>query len=139
MAQAHPRPLPQPTDITRPYWEAAATGQLVIQQCKACQTRQFYPRGFCTGCMSEELEWVNCSGRGRIYTFTINHRAPNAFMKARVPYAVAAIDLEEGGRMLANIVDSPLEKLAVGAAVRVVFEDTAEGITLPQFTLDPDA
>ena len=133
------RPLPQPTDITRPYWGAAADHRLVIQKCKACGSRQFYPRLLCTTCMSDDIDWVESSGKGKVYTYTVNHRAPNAFMKARLPYVVAAIDLDDGVRMMANIIDSPIEPAKIGARVKVVFEDTGEGVTLPQFTLDTDA
>ncbi|MDM9561972.1 Zn-ribbon domain-containing OB-fold protein [Bordetella petrii] len=127
------RPVPQPTDVTRPYWEAAAAGRLVIQECRACGARQFYPRGFCVACLSDELHWLPCSGKGTVYTYTINHRAPNAHMKERLPYIVAAIDLDEGTRMIANIVDSPPQAVAIGARVEVVFEALADGMVLPQF------
>lgn len=129
------RPLPQPTDITRPYWSAALAHRLVIQECRQCRSRQFYPRGFCTQCLSDDLDWQPCTGQGTIYTYTVNHRAPNAFMKERVPYVVAAIDLDEGVRMITNIVDSPLEKIRIGARVKVVFEDMTDEISLPQFQL----
>lgn len=130
------RPLPQPTDITRPFWEAAAAHRLVVQACKACGTRQFYPRLMCTACMSEDIAWVESSGKGKVYTFTVNHRAPNAFMKTRLPYVVAAIDLDDGVRMIANIVGCPIDQIEVGSRVKVLFEDTGFDITLPQFTLD---
>lgn len=131
------RPLPLPTDITRPYWDAAAAQRLVIQECQTCKARQFYPRGFCTACLSDSLEWIECSGRGTIYSYTVNHRAPNAFMKQKLPYVVAAIDLKEGVRLITNIVDSALDKLAIGAPVTVVFEEASDEITLPQFRLVP--
>lgn len=130
------RPLPQPTDITRPYWEAAARNQLVVQQCAACGCRQFYPREFCIVCMSGDIRWTACSGKGTIYTYTVNHRGANAYMKDKTPYAVAVVDLDEGVRMLANIIDSPLEDIAIGRRVRVTFERVSEDIALPQFTLD---
>ncbi|CAM4015045.1 Zn-ribbon domain-containing OB-fold protein [Bordetella tumulicola] len=129
------RPIPQPTDITRPYWEAAAAHKLVIQECQACGARQFYPRGFCIACLSDQLQWMPCSGKGTIYTFTVNHRAAHSYMKERLPYVVAAIDLDEGTRMMANIVDSPPDAVHMGARVQVVFEDLPDGMALPQFRL----
>lgn len=135
MSQAQ-RPLPLPTDITQPYWDAAVAHRLVIQECQTCKARQFYPRGFCTACLSDSLQWIECSGRGTVYSYTINHRAPNAFMKQKLPYAVAAIDLEEGVRLIMNIVDSSLDQLAIGAPVTVVFEKASDEITLPQCRLD---
>lgn len=131
----HQRPLPHPTDITRPYWNAALAHQLVIQECRQCHSRQFYPRGFCTQCLSNDLDWLQCTGQGTIYTYTVNHRAPNACMKERVPYVVAAVDLDEGVRMITNIVDSTMDKITIGARVKVVFEDITDEISLPQFQL----
>lgn len=130
------RPLPQPTKITQPYWEAAARNRLVIQECDCCKTRQFYPREFCLTCLSGDITWIECSGKGRVYTYTINRRAANEALRERVPYVVAAIDLDEGVRMIANIVDSPIEAVRIGSRVQVCFECVNDEITLPQFTLE---
>ena len=135
MTSAH-RPAPLPTDITGPYWEAAAAHKLVVQECRACRARQFYPRGFCIACLSDDLHWLPCSGKGTIYTYTVNHRAANAYMKDRLPYVVAVINLDEGTRMMANIVDSPPDAVHMGARVQVVFEDLPDGMALPQFRID---
>lgn len=130
------RPAPQPTDITRPYWDAAAAGRLIVQECKACQTRQFYPRGFCISCLSDDLHWLDCTGKGTVYTYTVNHRAPHPSMKERLPYVVAAIDLDEGVRMIANIIDAAPASVQIGARVQAAFETLPEGIALPQFRID---
>lgn len=129
------RPLPTPTAETAFYWESAKAGKLVIQKCDACHTLQFYPRQFCIACLSESLDWIEAAGTGTIYTFTVNHRAANEYMKDKTPYVVAAIDLDEGVRMLANIVNSNIAEVACGKAVQVVFEKASEDITLPQFRL----
>lgn len=130
------RPLPQPTRITQPYWDAAREGRLVIQECAHCKTRQFFPREFCTACLSGNMGWIECSGKGAVYTYTINRRGAGAAFGERVPYVVAAIDLDEGVRMMANIVDSPPEAVRIGSRVRVCFERVSDDIALPQFTLD---
>jgi uncharacterized OB-fold protein len=129
------RPLPMPTDATSFYWESARAGKLVIQKCGACGKPQFYPRPFCLSCLSEEVGWIEASGNGTIYTFTVNRRPANEFMKDKVPYVVAAIDLDEGVRMVANIVGSDPGVVKCGARVRVTFEKASEEITLPQFVL----
>jgi uncharacterized OB-fold protein len=129
------RPLPQPTKDTQPYWDGARAGKLLVQRCGGCGRYQFYPRPFCVKCLSTEITWVESAGRGRIYTYTVNHRPANPAMKDRVPYAVVAVDLEEGVRMLGNLVDSDLAKIAIGAAVSVVFEKISDEISLPQFRL----
>lgn len=130
------RPLPVPIDETRHYWESARAGRLVVQKCNGCGALQFYPRAYCMSCMEESVGWIEASGKGTIYTYTINHRAANDAMKDRTPYAVAAVDLDEGVRMIANIVDCDLGDVRCGARVRVVFEKLSDEITLPQFTLD---
>jgi len=129
------RVLPQPTRLTRPYWEAAKEHRLVIQECVHCQTRQFYPRDFCMTCLSEDVRWIEASGLGTVYTYTINRRAASEAMSGRVPYVVAVIDLDEGVRMMTNIVDSPIESVRIGSRVQVCFEKVSADITLPQFKL----
>ena len=78
------RPLPMPTDDTKVYWESAKAGKLVIQQCSSCGARQFYPRPFCIVCLAEPMDWIEASGIGTIYTYTVNHRPANEFMSRRV-------------------------------------------------------
>ncbi|MFG5778184.1 Zn-ribbon domain-containing OB-fold protein [Comamonas sp. J-3] len=129
------RPLPQPTDITAAYWQAAQQEKLLLQHCQQCQNWQFFPRAFCCHCGSEDLSWQASAGKGKIYTFTINRRATHAFFKERLPYAVAMVELEEGPCMMANIIDSDLSRIAIGAKVQVCFERASDEITLPQFRL----
>ncbi len=129
------RPLPQPTDLTRPYWEAAARGELHMQHCGACGQWQFYPRPFCIHCEAEALQWRAVSGLGRIYTYTVNHRAPNPFMKARLPYVVAIVELDEGPRLMANVLGNAVDRAGIGKRVKVTFETASEEVTLPQFVL----
>ncbi len=129
------RPLPQPTRITQAYWDAAKENRLLIQQCASCGKHQFYPREFCVSCLSEDIKWVPSKGKGRVYTYTVNHRPANAALSERVPYVVAAVDLDEGVRMIANIVDKPVDQVKIGSRVEVRFEKLNDEITLPQFTL----
>lgn len=129
------RPLPQPTDLTRPYWQAAARGELHMQHCQACNRWQFYPRPFCVHCESDDVQWRAVSGLGRIYTYTVNHRAPNPFMKQRLPYVVALVELDEGPRLMANIQGDGALETAIGRRVKVIFEAISEELALPQFTL----
>jgi uncharacterized OB-fold protein len=133
MRAASPRPQPVATAETQPYWEAAREHRLVVQRCRHCGRHQFYPRGFCTACLADELEWVEVRGAGSIYTFTICRIAAHPAMT--VPYAVALIDLDEGVRMLANIVDCDLGLIRAEARVAVRFQAMEDGFILPQFTL----
>jgi len=129
------RPLPIPTAETTPYWDAALEGTLKIQYCPACARHQFYPRRFCTTCLTQEIQWVQASGLGRVYTYTICHVAGHPAFETRVPYAIGMIELDEGVRMLAGIVASDLDHLAIGARVQVCFERASSEIALPMFRL----
>ncbi|MDM0019128.1 Zn-ribbon domain-containing OB-fold protein [Variovorax saccharolyticus] len=130
-----PAPLPIPTAETAPYWQAALEGSLKIQYCRACARHQFYPRRFCTRCLSDAIEWVRASGRGRVYTYTVCHVAGHAAFESRVPYAIGMIELDEGVRLLAGIVGPDFARLAVGAPVEVCFERVSSEIALPMFRL----
>jgi len=133
--KAPPGPLPIPTTETMPYWQAALEGSLKLQYCPACKRHQFYPRRFCTQCLSDGIEWVRASGRGRVYTYTVCHVAGHPAFESRVPYAIGMIELEEGVRMLAGIVGSDFSHLAIGAPVEVCFERVSSEIALPMFRL----
>jgi uncharacterized OB-fold protein len=135
MNPSPPGPQPIPTAETAHYWRAALEGRLAIQYCRACARHQFYPRRFCTQCLSDQIDWVEASGRGRIYTYTVCHVAGHPAFESRVPYAIGIIELDENVRMLAGIVDSEMKRLAVGAPVKVCFERISDGIALPMFQL----
>lgn len=127
------RPLPMPTQATQPFWDAAAQGKLVFQRCGECKHAQSTPRLFCTHCMSEDLRWETSAGMGSIYTFTVNYRAANAHMADKVPYVVAIVQLDEGVRMMANVVDVEPQSVRIGGRVRVRFLPLNDSISLPQF------
>jgi len=129
------RPLPKPTADTQAFWHAANQDQLVVQTCRDCGKPQFYPRGFCVSCLSDDLDWVPATGKGRIYSYTICRVPGHPSMADQVPYAMALVDLDEGVRMLAQIVDTALDQVAIGARVEVVFERISDDIQLPQFKI----
>ncbi len=135
MSSSPLRPQPAPTAETERYWQAARENRLDIQYCRACARHQFYPRRFCTQCLSDAIEWVQANGRGRVYTYTVCHVAGHPAFESRVPYAIAMIELDEGVRLLAGIVDSDMERLAVGAPVQVCFERISDEFALPMFRL----
>lgn len=128
------KPLPVPDGDTRPYWDAAKEHRLMIQRCQDCQRTIFYPRSVCPHCMSDRIDWIQASGRGTIYSYTVVHRSPAAF-KDDVPYVVALIDLAEGVRLMSNVVECAPSDVRIGAAVEVFFDDVTPEITLPKFRL----
>ncbi|MEK9751682.1 MAG: Zn-ribbon domain-containing OB-fold protein [Rhodospirillaceae bacterium] len=137
MTNELPKPLPAP--LASPdgahYWAAAAEGRLEVQYCSECATHQFPPGHLCRNCGAEGLSWRAVSGRGRIHTFSIVYRAPTPAFRGRVPYTVALIDLDEGPRMMTNIVGAGALECTIGDTVEVCFEDRAGGAMIPQFRL----
>jgi uncharacterized OB-fold protein len=122
---------PQPTPLCEPYWDGCREGELRLQRCAGCGRHQFYPRIFCSHCGSRELTWEAVSGRGVVASFTVIRRAISPAYEA--PYAVALIDLAEGPRMMAALVDLPVESLRVGLRVAVAFEAWDDVTLLPVF------
>ena len=115
----------------QPFWEAARSRKLVMQCCKACGHVQFYGRPFCLECGSDDLEWRPVSGKGTVYSQTIVH-VP--FVEGfEPPYAVALVDLDEGPRLLTNIVGGACE---IGARVKVTWREREGTPPLPVF--EPD-
>jgi uncharacterized OB-fold protein len=127
-------PIPVPTPESRPFWEAARRHELCLQRCRACKQHIFYPRGSCPHCLGGDLEWRRVSGRGRLDTFTIVHRGLKDFPLGS-PYVLAVIELEEGPRMMTNLVgvEPDPAKIRIGMPVEVVFEDVSPEIALPRF------
>ncbi|GIW40195.1 MAG: hypothetical protein KatS3mg076_0772 [Candidatus Binatia bacterium] len=127
-------PVPVPTPETKPFWEAAKQRVLLVQECETCGHRYFYPRPLCPRCFSSRVRWLRCSGRGRLHTFVVNHRPPKDF-PLPAPYVIAIVELEEGPRMLTNLVgvDPDPKTLRCDMPVEVVFEDITEDIALPRF------
>jgi uncharacterized protein len=128
------RPLP---DVNNPFsklfWEACTRHELTLQKCSMCGTVRYYPRPYCPECQSGEATWINCSGRATVYSFTTVHRPLTRWFKTKVPITVAIVELEEGTRMMTNIIDVDPELVSVGMQVEVTFEDVADGVTLPLF------
>lgn len=129
--------LPSPSDTpdAGPYWQAARDEKLVMQHCYGCGTYRFFPSHLCPECGSAEQVWGPCTGRGTIYSLTTVHRAPSPAFRAVVPYVVALVDLEEGPRMMANIVGAERLTASIGDAVEVLFESRGVDAKVPQFKL----
>src|SRR3989441_1164768 len=128
-----PKPLPVVTEENRPFWEGCKQGKLLLQRCSECQQYQFYPRLYCMQCGSDELQWVEASGHGVIYSYTIIHQNKSPEFVHDTPYNVAIVQLEEGPRLMSNIVDIDPGELRVDLPVTVVFDRVTDSITLPRF------
>ena len=129
------RPLPNADEFdTRQFWAATKDKKLTYQQCKNCNTIVFYPRAHCTGCTDGELEWKTASGKGTVYTFSVVRQSYHPFFRNKIPYAVAWIDLDEGPRILSNVVgvEDPLTQVKIGMPVEVEWEEH-EDLNIPLF------
>jgi uncharacterized protein len=126
------RPLPKPTPETKHYWEGTQVGELRLQSCGDCQHTYFPPRPFCPSCGSKNVSVTKASGKGKLYSYIINHLPTPGFTP---PFAIAVIELEEGPRMMSNIVDCEQtpEALVLDMPVEVTFEKMSDEITLPMF------
>jgi uncharacterized protein len=133
MAAKVSKPIPVPTRETKPYWEGCKTHELRIQRCAACGHHQFFPRIYCTQCMSDCVEWVKASGRGNVLSYTIVHRPVSPAFVEDIPYIVALVTLDEGPTMMTNLVRCVPEQLKIGMPVAVTFEDWTDEISIPKF------
>ncbi len=107
----------------------------MLPRCLACAKAHFYPRAFCPHCGGRDLEWFQAAGRGRLYSFVINHRPP-PYMNGG-PYVIAVVELDEGPRMMSNLVGTPADpaRIACDLPVHIEFEQVNDDVTLPRFRL----
>jgi len=124
-----PNPAPLVAPETEPYWNATAEGKLSIPYCTSCGAAVYYPRAHCPTCYTDSLEWRDLSGKGTVYSFTIVRRGEGPYAEV-TPYVVAYIELDEGPRVLSNVVEIDPEDVEIGMAVEAVFHDTGEGNAL---------
>jgi uncharacterized OB-fold protein len=127
------KPLPHIDEEMRPWWEATQRHELYIQKCRDCGDLRFHPRALCTNCMSSRTEWIRCSGRGKIYTFTVTYQNGSSGFRDSLPYVLAWVELEEGVKMLTNIIDCPPDQVKIDQHVEAVFDDVTSEVTLVKF------
>lgn len=126
------KPMPRPTAVSQPYWDAARDHRLVAPRCRACGTLFLYPRATCPSCLGADLDWEQLSGRGRVYTFTVVRQAAHPAFTDEVPYVLAIVELDEGPRLLTNVVGCDPEAVRCDQRVEVDFDD-AGAVTVPKF------
>lgn len=136
MSEAAPsRAVPMVTDLTRPFWDAAKEGRLVIQRCDDCAYYNHPPKPRCDSCHSGSLSFAEVSGRGTVWSFTVMHQQSVAGFEGTVPYVTALVELEEQPMLLltTNLPGTAAADVRIGAPVRVDFEPLTDDIALPQF------
>lgn len=122
------KPAPPISELSRPYWEAAARGELLLQRCRGCGKVRHYPRLLCDQCYSDAAEWIASSGKGTIHSWTIAHHAFHAAFAAELPYTLITIDLDEGVRALGRWRGDAA--LSIGLKVQGRFEPREGGVDL---------
>jgi uncharacterized protein len=127
------RPVPQMTDATRPYWQAARESRLSLPKCEACGDVFFPPKHICPTCRSDKIAWVPASGEGEILSFSAVYMQPFEGYADEFPYVLAIVGLAEGPQMMTNIVDCDVDALRIGDRVNVCFEERGDGARIPQF------
>jgi uncharacterized OB-fold protein len=130
-----PAPAPFVNPEVKTFWDATAEGRLLLPKCEDCQSVIWFPRPFCPECASLRITWIEASGRGKVYSFTINRRGTADLPEYRNSgtYVLAYVELEEGPRVMTNIVDCDPDTVHIGQSVTVVFHDTGQGNALPRF------
>jgi len=126
------KPAPETQPWSEYFWEKAKEGKLLIQVCKECNTKIFYPRKFCAECWSGNLDWKEASGKAKVYTFSTAYGMVEPKFMDELPYTIAYVDLDEGIRMMTRIVECKPEEICFGMEVEVVFHER-DGFYLPYF------
>lgn len=129
-----PTPTPATTLETEPFWEAAAEGRMVLPRCNDCEHVIWYPRLFCPECGSTDVSYVDASGTGTVYSFTVVEKGQGRW-RDHSPYVLAYVELDEGPRMMTNIVGVDPDAVTVGAPVQAVYEPGNDGGAVIRFTL----
>jgi uncharacterized OB-fold protein len=136
MSEVRQPVLPAPEPVINPdtaeFWKATAEGRLLATRCGDCDAVIWYPRPQCPFCHGTNTRWVQLSGRGTVYSYSVVHRAAGEW-KGVTPYVLAYVELAEGPRVMTNVVDCDVAQVGIGDAVEVVFEDTGNGSALPRF------
>jgi uncharacterized OB-fold protein len=140
LAETLSKPAPVPDEASRPFFNGARRGELLLRRCGACGTFMSPTGGLgtplrprCVSCFSGDLEWAPASGRGTLYSFALMHQVYDPAFADEVPYNIAVVELDEGVRMTANVVGCANEELRIGMPLVVTFEQVSEEVAIPKF------
>jgi uncharacterized protein len=129
----YPKPLPARSPLNAPYWDGLKRHELRLQGCQDCGTVWYPPAPFCPGCWSRQVLWQTLSGRGKVNAWVVFHQTYFASFTADVPYNVAEVELDEGPRLLTNLVAVENDAITMGMPVEIVFDDVTDEVTLAKF------
>ncbi len=126
------KPQPRITDCAAPYWQHAKDNKLDLPYCGECDASFYYPRLWCPACFNQDISWKQLSGKGTVYSYSVIYQSPLPSYQEDLPYVLAIIELDEGPRMMANVLNCDVDKVRVDMAVEVVFEARGD-MKIPQF------
>ncbi len=133
MNQPYAKPVPTVDDLNRPFWQGCLNNRLMLQTCSACGHVRYPIAAYCPECLSEDAIWTPMSGRGAVFSSIVFHQVYHPAFKDDVPYNVSLIQLDEGPRMVSNVVGIPPEAVKVGDRVEVLFDQVTDGLCIPRF------
>jgi len=128
------KPLPGINADTKPFWDACRSHQLKIQRCGNCGAFRLPPSFLCPKCHSSNTEWTVSSGRGRVYSFVVYHKAFHPSFADEVPYVVAIIALDEGPHLITNVIKCNPDEVYCNMPVEIIWEERTNEVTIPMFT-----
>jgi uncharacterized OB-fold protein len=134
-----PVPVPTVTEDTREFWEGLIRSRFLLPRCDRCATWVWYPRRFCPACGSLDTSWKEATGRGSIYSYTVVRKSGLPGWSEAVPYVIAYVELDEGPRVMSNIVGCEPDSLTIGSRVSVVMPTDEEGHALFRFQLQGES
>jgi uncharacterized OB-fold protein len=132
-SKPYAKPVPYLEAENRPYFEALQRGELYYQRCHDCGFTQFHPRGVCSRCLSPHLQWVKSAGRGTVYSFSVTYQNSAPGFREALPYIMAYVEIEEGLKILTNLVDCQPQEAKIGMPVEAVFSAVKPDFTLLTF------
>lgn len=129
------KPLPEITDMTRPFWEGAKNGKLMLQKCARCNTYNFLPKPWCIECGCRELVWTEAKPFGTVYSYTISRTVAMNFpgWEDDLPLILCLVDLDDGARMYAHVTDCSPEEIRVGMRLQAYFVQISDEAGVPKF------
>ena len=132
---SYAKPVPEPTDEDRPFWEAAREHRFVLPRCRECGHVWFPPYLSCGRCLSTDREWMEASGRGKVWGYTMIEQPYVPGYRDELPYNVVLVQLEEGPMLYSNLVGVPDEEIRPDLPVEAFFDDVSDELTLIRFRL----
>ena len=127
------KPLPAVSSLNRPFWQGLRQRELRMQKCDGCGLIWYPPAPLCPRCWSRKFTWTLLSGRGRISSWVVFHQAYFRSYESDIPYNVVEVELDEGPRILANLIGAPNNHIRAGMPVEVIFDDVTDEVTLAKF------